>query len=251
MIVRIMRRFILASIFFLSMGRLGATPKAADIALSRLLELWRWQRYWYESSDADSFYRPGTRTEIRLFWIESGTKGGIGLCVRELRRCQFYPDVERGWLRTEKRLAGDSAKLRGEEQFIREALEEFPLKDVEKVHDEVRTLAFPDWEPPLAIRNREMRPAAELSSLVERIGCSTKTRGCQITILVPFYADSDPSVFIYRECRAGCGDRNTAVLLVRLVDEKWVIGATNVILSESRVRRARKQIERAIMWRID
>jgi hypothetical protein len=121
----------------------------------------------------------------------------------------------------------------------------------EEYASEETTVTLPGLDPPLAIRERKARPADEVAALVERVLPSRERAACKTHLLIPFYSDTDPVVPIYRESSAQCSHPGRTILLLRLSDGQWFMGATNSDSSPSFVKSTRSQIEKALMRDVD
>lgn len=239
-------------IAFLLNGRsLMASSVKADDVWQRLLEHWRWQRFWYGASDADQYYSVGAKDQVRLFWTAAGVSRGIGICSQRVALCQFYPDVDRGWLKSERSVPKGSSRAGAEEAFIRDAYDQFPPTPDGFRQTTTRSIVFPPWQVPLATQERTMRGADELARLIKLVRCGQGKRSCRSKVLVPFYRETDPRVLIYRECHVSCDGSNPVIVMVQLIDKKWYLGATNIDSSKAFVEKTRQQIERTVMLRIE
>lgn len=243
--------YVLLSVYLQTTVPLMAAEEKPDGAWQRLLEYWRWQRFWYGSSDADRYYSVGAKDQVRLFWVANGGLQSIGICSQAGGLCQFYPDIDKGWLKIEKSIANGTPRAKLEDEFIRDTYDQFPPMQIGDRRAAVMKVVYPAWQVPRAVQDRKVRPADELARLIKLVRCPEGKYKCQSRLLVPFYTESDPRVLIYRECQGACNGSNAVIVMPQLIDNQWFLGATNLDSSKDFVERTRQQIERSVMWRVE
>src|ERR1700688_3753341 len=77
----------------LALAFAGFRPCLGDTsaqAFGRLVENWRWSRYWFGSSGIDDVYKPGTKIAALLFWTKKDRRPKTGLCSFDLSLCVAY-----------------------------------------------------------------------------------------------------------------------------------------------------------------
>jgi hypothetical protein len=222
----------------------------ADRHVMLLTEHWRWKQYWEGTTELGSLYRAGRAFQALIFWHTSEMPSGVGFCSTELAVCQYLlaetvyemklppgDDLRSGFKRFLDSGLGLSAP----------SLYQLPPERENNYTSEPTKIVLPMLDPPKPIRDREVRPPAEIEALAKSLGCGVYEKtGCKIRLLIPFYSLSDPYIPVYRECPP-CVGLKPAVFFMRFDEGRWWRRATDFTDDPITVDRMRRQIEKALM----
>ena len=65
-------------------------PDPGKDVFDRLVENWRWSRYWFDNTGIDDVYVEGKRVSALIFWAKEGRRQKSGMCSVELSLCVSY-----------------------------------------------------------------------------------------------------------------------------------------------------------------
>src|SRR5690242_18551835 len=66
---------------------------AADQVFDRIVENWRWSRFWSGTTGIDDVYIEGKKFAALVFWTKNDSRPIRGLCSTELLACVAYSGV--------------------------------------------------------------------------------------------------------------------------------------------------------------
>lgn len=81
---------VLTSVFFSA----GAEEQSAQSVFDRLVEHWRWQKYWLGKSGVDDIYVEGKTATALIFWAKKEGVPKVGLCSPGLGFCIAAADPD-------------------------------------------------------------------------------------------------------------------------------------------------------------
>jgi hypothetical protein len=232
----------------------GATP-AAERRLTKLFDHWRWKQYWDDTTELGTLYSPGRKLHVVLFWRKDDAPPSLGFCSIDLGVCQFYPDIAHAAVNTEMKIPEGDDQLSAYRRFLQGSFAlgaSLPAGPPPRKADfsfESTDIVLPVLDPPDAIKERAVRPAAETEALVADQGCAPDPPNCKLHLMVPFYGEKDLWVPVYREC-PDCHYGRPMILFMRYVEGHWWHGAMDFDDRRDSVDGTRRKIERALMLEV-
>ena len=239
-----------------------ARNDAATRRFESLVEYWRWNNYWAGTTYLGQKYVPGRSVRLLMFWHDREPPDGndqwawslIGFCSEDLNVCQAYPNVTTALPTGEMEIGGLNSRA-AFQKFVNEKLHngdgiprERSLTIDEFATQEI-SVVLPNLDPPRPIRNREERVKLneEVQDLLKPLGCQGPSGITKPHLLIPYYGDTDPAIFVYRECGPEVEPPRVSVAVTRREEGIWYVSAMSLIRDENEVRRLRKLIEGALM----
>jgi hypothetical protein len=248
----------------LSLGR-GYCDDTATEVFGRLVEGWRWSRYWFGSTGIDDVYTAGKNIEALVFWTKKDRRPKSGLCSSDLSLCIAYsgpylsPHVERSHIdpKTPIKQAFISFVTNGfggDESYMNASGQLHPTDfDSEEI-----AVTLPAVDAPASILTRTVPQGAsqEAQRLKRLLGCApldaeNHLDSCTGTLVFAFYGPTDPYWFVSRTCSTACPFGGDAIQELTRGDTGWEIRSAGFVNTpRAEVERLKAQVQKAEMFRL-
>ena len=181
-----------------------------------LIKRLEWERYWNNETSLGNSHFTGSKWKV--FW--SGGEGGedVGLCLSNLVKCWYFPDV--------KRITGyREAVSKGDDNDWKTVAAN--LARTPGLVFEDGEFEFPELGTPTAFLKKKKRSGAETELLRRRVHCLGSKSRLNLT-LVPYYDDNSQFVPVDLQCAVGAqkgrvGSFSRIILFPRLLDGDWIL----------------------------
>jgi hypothetical protein len=244
-------------------GSLG--QENASGVLDRIVENWRWSRYWFGSSGIDDVYAEGKKISALVFWNTNNVQPMRGLCSSEFLLCVAYSGVYFDPLERRIEIAPNVPLQRAFTSFVNRGFGDsshiiaFGHLRLEDFRFEEISVTLPHLGPPSSVLVRTVpeeapREAERVRRLFNCWGAEPETRppGCTGRLAFAFYGMADPYWFVLRTCSTKCAFRGDSVEELARGERGWEARAAGFINSpKAEVERLRRQIEKAEMFRLE
>ncbi len=259
-----MAKILLAVVVMLAADTSIRADKEGQV-FERIVENWRWTRYWFGKTGIDDAYVEGKKISALIFWNKNDSQPINGLCSSELSLCVAYLGAHLDPFERRMQIAPGVAQQQAFASFINSGLRDSSqIMAVEglSVADfqvEQKSVTLPILEPPSSILLREV--PAEAPREAERVkslfGCwgvesETRPRGCSGSLTFAYYGDADPYWFVLRSCATACEFKGESVEMLRRGDHGWEVTSGGFVGSpQAEVERLKRQIEKAKMLQLE
>lgn len=251
-------------LLLLGCARADQSSAGKDV-FDRLVENWRWSRYWFGKTGIDDVYSEGKQVSVLIFWTKQGRRPKSGMCSTELSLCiaysgpQLSPSAERMHIGGRTSVMESfhefvSSQFGGAESYIN-AAERLAVTDFEIAETSV---TMPALTPPASVVEKIVPAEArrEADRVKRLLGCgggetSAPAQSCSGTLVFAFYGPADPYWFVLRTCSAACQFKGSIVEELTRGDAGWEVTSRGYISSPTtEVERLKQQIEKAEMFRL-
>jgi hypothetical protein len=254
-----------AALMLLLAAGSGICDDASAKAFDRLVEGWRWSRYWFGSSGIDDVYTPGKNITALLFWTKKDRRPKTGMCSSDLSLCIAYsgpylsPHVERTQIDSKTPLRQAFAS------FVNNGFDgdESYMSANDRLHpadfaSEEKTVTLPALDPPSSVVTRAVPDEAsrEAQRLKRLLGCGPLDAGnspssCSGTLVFAFYGTADPYWFVWRTCSTACQFGGDAIEELTRGDAGWEVTSGGFVNTpKAEVERLKEQVQKAEMFRL-
>lgn len=243
----------------------GVCDESSAQTFDRLVEGWRWSRYWFGSSGVDDVYSPGKKITALVFWTKKERRPKRGLCSSDLSLCVAYsgpyltPHAERVRIDPKTPLQQAFASFVssgfGGDEVYQSVAERLHPADFD-FEEKVVTLPPMDAPSPVLTRTVPEEASREAQRVRRLLGCGpidarSRPAGCSGTLVFAFYGPADPYWFVLRTCSAACEFGGDAIEELTRGDRGWEVTSGGFVNSpRAEVERLRQQIQKAEMFRL-
>jgi hypothetical protein len=221
-----------------------------------LVDYLSWIAYWDGLPSLQFSLKPMKNEPIYLFWRQYGLRstrvGSVGMCSAVLGHCIYWPSLGPNYEpQVEAFPSAGVLSTVGARFRARTDIDESDIPYAGAPQIATLTVTLDSLRLPKALRERKQASEREIKAITQTVRCpGAGQQRCRPRISIPYFADEDSVLYVYRECPGPCRYPPTVLVLIRLDSANWFLSVTGAITDPSSVQKMKLRIRNALMREI-
>jgi len=238
-------------------------PTLALTMFDKYVEQVRWARYWDARDEPYKNYTEGKSATLLLFWTSNPHRLKWGFCSVDIAICVANPSIEGGSGYRQLEVASSLSPRQAFGSFAGQNYGDggasFPSLNEKDFEFEERKIVLPVLGLPASIANSTSPESFTLDAEEIRRSMSCwregkeRPSGCKGTLVLPFYSNADPRLYVLRTCSQDCDQefRGDAIQSFTSGPGGWYTRGANFSNNPIDVESYKPKIEKSAVLRIE